>query len=152
MQIYPAPFHPHIRIHSSLIRSGYGEWIDPSYRDEGLASFILRVAHSLLFDPLFIDMNARNMGNKIALKWYASWRKFFDENPGSWLPFEKSSLPRAPFVSQRKDKEAEPAVVDFDNRPSRQKKFVITESTSSYEPEPASLPNFKILGKSDFSR
>jgi len=125
-------------------------WIDPNYHDTGLASFVLRVVHSLLFDPVYIDVDARSIGNKVALRWYTSWRKFFDENPGSWFPFEKFSLPVEPFISQRKGEEVAPSVVDTDNLPNRQRKFVITGSTTSYEPEPFLSTNFKILGTSDF--
>jgi proteasome lid subunit RPN8/RPN11 len=67
------PFHPHFYKPPLLKAFEKGKWIDyKQYTDEGLGSYLLRIAHSLQYDPTYVKETAdpSAIGNQKALEWY----------------------------------------------------------------------------------
>jgi len=162
-KIFPAPYHPHFKKYTPLLHDSYGIWVDPRGSDETLGSLVLRIIRSLRFEPEFIDTKSRNIGNKNALEWYLSWKRFF-ENPTPWFPLDKTLLPDTVNGSQ-KIFDIEPKQFSLKDgmhprlKESRfalaslpvQKAFQITNSTSPYQPILVTrLPIVDKSNKSDF--
>ena len=67
LALYPAPFNPHFEEKKS-----YGVWKDyQKYNSsERLGSILIRLINALKFEPNYIRVDSKEIGNKQALLWY----------------------------------------------------------------------------------
>ena len=162
-EVYPAPFHPHFkRITPWLMGEGYGIWIDPHDQDVGLGTLVLRIVHSLRYEPEYIDLNSAKIGNREALEWYSYWLSFFNQDTKTWFPSDRTFLPDSLPIAQKKfDIEPRKFVLgesiprtqrdrSFAMTASTKKTFQIVETTPPYLPTVATLPQGRNLSPSDF--
>ena len=84
-------FHPHFTPRGSFLRAG-GRWVD--YRDhdppEGVASLVLRIAHSLRYDPGYVGTRAERAANPAAHAWFVRWK----DAPQPLFPTDHAPLPQ----------------------------------------------------------
>lgn len=162
------PFHPHFSYPDSTSILGpfaiflkKGDWVDYIIHDpnEGLGSYVLRIAHSLQFDPNYIYEHppSSKMGNKKALDWYLKQKA---ENP-NLFPIDKIPLPNRlddqlmhehidNSAPNKKFYVASENSMDSQTSKSTQKKFEITETSRPYQPENINESDFEfnIVGES----
>ncbi len=136
----PIPFHPHFRIQqhrNNRHHKKWGEWVDyKHYSQEGLRSFILRIAHSLQYRPNYIiETHLSRMGNADAFNWYQQTKQEQPERfpsdhvklPPPFTPYSHSSSPTRPS-----HKKFEINADEGTSQPSR-KTFQIESTTSPHE-------------------
>lgn len=153
--VTPVPFHPHFK---PEFRQGV--WVDPYEKDEGLGQLLLRIVHSLKYEPSYIDEQCRNIGNEDALLWYMRIKQ---KSP-NFFPIDKKELPHTLHITD-KTLTAQPKKFEIQNNqeitaplptyplesvPSPRKKFEIVESTPVYEPVVKSLSKIDTFLHSDF--
>jgi hypothetical protein len=158
-------FHPHFTPWRFLF--GGGEWEDYRSHDpaEGVASLVLRIAHSLRYEPAYIRDDARQAANPEALQWYLRWK----DAPLRLFPTDHAPLPRpeeyaitsprtivVPQPESSKTFVIQPAVSDQAPAASPApvpKRFQVENATPPYTPVAVETPPFEVIPElgSDYS-
>jgi proteasome lid subunit RPN8/RPN11 len=131
---FPKLFHPHFgrKRFSEIV-----EWIEYKEVDDiekDLGSYILRVAHSLMYEEGYVEPNAKRIGNKDAAKWYIK-KRYSD-----YFPTSSVQLPRDKKFEIKSEQSslAQPLI-------SRAVKFEVQGSQPKYLPTIKNKPDFPFI-------
>jgi len=137
------PFHHHFS--DPLFASP--KWIDYRKYDknEGLANFVLRIAHSLNFEEKYIQGLAETIANPEALSWYHDRIR----TDSDMFPITKEILPTdIQSISINLSKKFEVNTNKKQNNITKEKKkFKVIHKTEPYQPELGAPPDLKIVGE-----
>ncbi|MEN6320831.1 MAG: hypothetical protein ABFD82_19015 [Syntrophaceae bacterium] len=159
LTIYPAVFHPHVKIHQTFAGKRMGIWVEPEESYNGLGDLTLRVIRSLAYEPDYIFSTSSQIGNRNALDWFTFWNSIFtDLKTYVWFPANSLQFPDAMlftakrFVMEHNETVENKVVMDMGQTTvdSKKKSFQIIKFNPPYKPIIKQLPNFRALASSDF--
>ncbi|MBF0344755.1 MAG: hypothetical protein HQL06_11055 [Nitrospirae bacterium] len=148
------PFHPHFTVETFAFFNRV-QWVDYKPYDpaESLGDFVLRIAHSLQYDPGYINIHKTT--NHEAEQWYIKQKA-----NGRRFPIDETELPpcliQKRFEIQNKHKTfevqssqhnnpADSRTIRIDYNEGSRKTFEVTEEIPPYQPEMQDEPNFNLV-------